>query len=209
METPYLQYLHDKYRFPRSLVHRPIQRFFAGALAQAAPGTRVLDAGCGDGIESGPWATRLCVTGVDYQRAYVAHCARAFPAASWVRADLRRLPFAGASFDLVVMNQVIEHLEEPREVVAELARALAPGGCLLVATPNFGGVGWPLVERTYHRWFVRDFDAEENHVTHYRHENLRADLSTDLAVESVATVCAGLILVGTARKLEVPSGRAA
>ena len=113
---------------------------------------------------------------------------------------------ADASFDLIVLNQVIEHLEQPGRVVAELARVLRPGGRLLVATPNYGTFGWPLVEATYHRWFVGEFDAEENHVTRYRPASLREQLGASLVVEDVRAICASLILVGAARRPEVGPG---
>ena len=200
VESPYLQYLDDKYRFPRSLVHRPIQRFIRGYLDAAAAGARILDAGCGNGIETGPYAGRLRVLGLDYQRAYVASCARRYPEAAYAIANLSHLPVADGCFDLIIMNQVIEHLTNPLEVIGELARALAAGGRLLVATPNYGGMGWPLVEATYHRWFSGDFNAEDNHVMRYRAETLRTHVSSSLVVERVETICANLILVGVARK---------
>ena len=200
VESPYLHYLNTKYRFPRSLVHGPIRRFLRSYLETAPTGARVLDAGCGNGVETGPLAGGLKVVGVDCQPSYVAHCARSYPAASWVRGDLTRLAFRDAAFDVIVLNQVVEHLPEPPATVAELARVLAPGGRLLVATPNYGAPGWPLVEKTYHRWFAREFDAEECHVTRFRSATLRQLLAPALRVEHIGTVCAALILVATARK---------
>jgi SAM-dependent methyltransferase len=200
VESPYLQYLNDKYRFPRSLVHRPIQRFFARFLDEAPPGTRVLDAGCGTGVETGPYAARLGVVGIDYQREHLAWASGAWPGARFALADLARLPLPDASFDLVVLNQVIEHVLDPAAVVRELARVVAPGGRLLVSTPNYGGFGWPAIERVYHRWFVGDFDAAEFHVTHYAAASLQTELARALEVESVGTVLARLILVAAARK---------
>jgi SAM-dependent methyltransferase len=47
------------------------------------------------------------------------------------------LPFSSECFDLVVMNQVIEHVENQRAVVREAARVLGPGGALYVACPNY------------------------------------------------------------------------
>jgi SAM-dependent methyltransferase len=200
VESPYLQYLHDKYRFPRSIVHRRIQRFLRGYLETQNSGARVLDAGCGNGRETGGYAGRLRVLGIDYQWEYAAYCAHRYPAATYVVADLAHLPVVAGTFDLVVMNQVIEHLDDPLGVIGELARALAAGGRLLVATPNYGGRGWPLVEATYHRWFTAEFDPQEHHVVHYRREILRAHLASALVVERVEGICANMILVGTARK---------
>jgi len=47
------------------------------------------------------------------------------------------LPFADGSFDLVVMNQVIEHVMDQGAVLGEAARVLRPGGAIYVACPNY------------------------------------------------------------------------
>lgn len=199
METPYLRYLNNKERFPRSLVHGPIRRYFRRFLDAADDGTRLLDAGCGNGIESGPLADRLEVHGIDYQPEYVAYCCELYPNADYRIGNLEQLEYPDDHFGLIISNQVIEHLERPTVVLDELYRVLAPGGTLVVATPNYGNVLWPIVENTYHRWFVREFDAEENHVTKYDTGMLHEHLSRFEAVEA-GTVCLTTILVGNARK---------
>jgi SAM-dependent methyltransferase len=52
------------------------------------------------------------------------------------RADLARLPFRDAVFDIAISSHVAEHLTQPERVFSELARVLKPGGRLLVLTPN-------------------------------------------------------------------------
>jgi len=47
------------------------------------------------------------------------------------------LPFADGTFDLVTMNQVIEHVENQRAVLAEATRVLKEGGALFLACPNY------------------------------------------------------------------------
>lgn len=47
-----------------------------------------------------------------------------------------QLPFASDSFDLVVCDNVLEHLENPEGVLREVARVLKPGGVFLAKTPN-------------------------------------------------------------------------
>jgi SAM-dependent methyltransferase len=49
---------------------------------------------------------------------------------------LRRLPYDDASFDVVLLIEVIEHLENHRIALGELARILKPGGVLILTTPN-------------------------------------------------------------------------
>lgn len=46
------------------------------------------------------------------------------------------LPFASASFDVVTANMVVEHLEHPATVFAEVARVLRPRGTFIFVTPN-------------------------------------------------------------------------
>ncbi len=60
------------------------------------------------------------------------------PAApGWVAADLSSyFPFRETSFDLVVMLEVIEHLENIPHAFREIARVLRPGGRAIVSTPN-------------------------------------------------------------------------
>ena len=60
--------------------------------------------------------------------------------------DIRREPAEGmtvpaASVDAAVMFDTIEHLFDPRAVLTSLARALVPGGQLLISTPNFQALG--------------------------------------------------------------------
>lgn len=51
--------------------------------------------------------------------------------------DLRKpLPYADASFDVVLLVEVIEHLENHRAALSELARILKPGGVFILTTPN-------------------------------------------------------------------------
>jgi SAM-dependent methyltransferase len=46
------------------------------------------------------------------------------------------LPFASGQLDLITANMVVEHLDRPEDFVLEAARLLAPGGLVLIHTPN-------------------------------------------------------------------------
>ena len=53
-----------------------------------------------------------------------------------VRGDIGVLPFAPASFDLVTLDMVVEHLDRPDLQFREVERVLRPDGVLLLHTPN-------------------------------------------------------------------------
>jgi SAM-dependent methyltransferase len=94
----------------------------------------VLDLGCGSGYGTASLAaSHPCVIGLD--RVAPDRASRA-GSGRFVRARLERLPFARRSFALIVSFQVIEHLEDPAPYLAGIGELLAPGGEVLIATPN-------------------------------------------------------------------------
>ena len=131
----------------------------------------VLDAGCGSGRvfqhRLGGRARR--VVGID-----VTDEPRDNPNIDGAaKGNLAALPLRDASFDLIVMSHVAEHLTEPEAVFRELARVLRPGGRLLLLTPN----RWHYVALTArllpHRLHValnrwRGVDARDIFPTAYR-----------------------------------------
>jgi 2-polyprenyl-3-methyl-5-hydroxy-6-metoxy-1,4-benzoquinol methylase len=104
-------------------------------LRDLRPG-RLLEIGCGNGRR----LARLAALGwtvegqeVD-EKAWSA--ARAKYAFQVHLGELETLDLATNSFDAVVMNHVIEHVNAPAELLAEARRLLKPGGVLIVVTPN-------------------------------------------------------------------------
>jgi SAM-dependent methyltransferase len=96
----------------------PVTRYFRG---------RLLNAGCGD-RDISAWLESLgVVETVDYD------IASSLPHA--VIGPLEAMPFADGSFDTLLCNAVLEHVEKVDEVVAELARVLKPGGHAVIAVP--------------------------------------------------------------------------
>jgi SAM-dependent methyltransferase len=55
---------------------------------------------------------------------------------SFTTGDLRELPFADGSFDVVLAPEVLEHVREQGKALAELTRMLRPGGTLVVSSPG-------------------------------------------------------------------------
>ena len=65
------------------------------------------------------------------------------------------LDFADESFDFVISFQVIEHIKNDKEFVAEVSRVLRKGGKFIVSTPNAP------MSLTRNPWHVREYKAEE------------------------------------------------
>ena len=125
--------LYDREANPLIAIEEPVVREAIGDVA----GLAVLDLGCGTGRHS-LWlaSAGATVTGVDFSEGMLEE-ARAKPGAEAVRFlahDLQQpLPFAAASFDLVVSGLILEHLGALDAFFAEARRVLRPGGRAVVS----------------------------------------------------------------------------
>ncbi len=89
-----------------------------------------------------------------------------------VRSDALRLPFADATFDRIIVAEVLEHIPSDEAAMAEIARVLRPGGLVAVTVPRWGPekVCWALSD-AYH-------EVEGGHVRIYRRRQLQRRLSS-------------------------------
>ena len=105
-----------------------------------AAGRRVLDAACGEGYGSAMLSeVALDVVGVDLDEAAVAHARSRYAALPRLRyecADATALPFADASFDLVVSFETLEHLAAQEQLLQGFARVLSDDGVLVISSPD-------------------------------------------------------------------------
>ena len=128
-------------------------------------GARALDIGCGGGFLAEEFARLGCaVVGVDPSAASLA-TARAHAAASGLAIDYRvgrgeDLPVEDHAFDVVYCCDVLEHVGDLERVVAETARALAPGGVCFFDTVNRTRTSRVLAIRVLQEWrWTRVFDT--------------------------------------------------
>jgi SAM-dependent methyltransferase len=107
----------------------PILDFLMRKAGELAPGARVADVGAGDAPYRELFDHAEYVT-VDWELSPHEGASNAD-----VVASAESVPLPDASFDAVVLTQVLEHVPEPARVLAEQHRILRPGGWLLVTVP--------------------------------------------------------------------------
>jgi SAM-dependent methyltransferase len=103
-------------------------------------GARILDIGCGLGVYVRKFRElsarepggRVC--GIDIDPKRLREGAKSTP--GLMLAVGEHLPFRDATFDVIVLNEVIEHVEDDRATIGEGMRILAPGGRIVIYAPN-------------------------------------------------------------------------
>jgi SAM-dependent methyltransferase len=153
--------------------HRALRAAFRACSSRTLKGireprgaNRLLDVGCGTGnalatyrrlgwsvcgVETSEGACRAC-----WARSLEVHHATLFDA-----------PLAGRQFDIVLMSHVIEHVLQPAALLRRAAELLAPGGRIVVLTPNIRSLGFALYGSC---WFPLD---APRHVFLFDPETLR------------------------------------
>jgi SAM-dependent methyltransferase len=113
-------------------------RFYALLARRRGPKSgRVLEIGCGLGHLLGWLADRYRVYGADINAAALDEARRNVPQGQFEAVSAEDLsPFESSRFQIVIAKHVVEHLSNPEQAIAEISRVLAPGGLLILATPN-------------------------------------------------------------------------
>jgi len=126
---------------------------------------RVLEAGCGSTtrLDLGPQAY---LTGLDISPSQLA---RNSSVHERIVGDLQFFPIPQGAFDVAVCWDVLEHLDQPAAAVRNMARALRPGGVLVLAVPNL----WSI------KGIVTKLTPFGLHVAFYRHALGDRSVGTD------------------------------
>lgn len=160
----YFQQLHDVEerhwwsRGVRDIAGAMIGRHFANRRS-----LDVLDAGCGTGI-SLSWLRRYSapkeVVGIDVSEHALAFC-RGRGHDHVAEASVEDLPYDDASFDLIVCNDVIQHLRDDRQALREFHRVLRPNGVLNVRTNCKLAIGTDKAPASDDYWMYTPEELEE------------------------------------------------
>lgn len=125
--------------------------------ADARPGAKILDIGCG----SGRWVRRYqelgyCATGLDATAAMLEVARAQKTSAPLICGEAHRLPFADSSFDCVSDITVVQHIPLSTQPAAltEMIRVLRPGGALILME-LIRGVGLHIFPRSPEDWIYQ------------------------------------------------------
>ena len=136
----------------------------------AQPGERILDVGCGPGFyvaelleEVGPEGAVIGIDGSESMLALAARRCEGHDNVEFHEADATALPVADASVDAALSVQVLEYVAEIGAALAELRRALRPGGRLVLWDVDWATLSMRTAEPARMR---RVLDAWDEHLTH-------------------------------------------
>jgi len=143
------------------------QRILTGVSQLDPHGLTLLDVGCGGGLLSEEFARLGCqVAGLDPSEASLAiareHARQEGLKIAYQAGVGEQLPFADASFDIVICCDVLEHVNDLERVLKEIARVLKPGGYFFYDTIN----------RTFFAWFADIQVAQVWKITRFMPPNL-------------------------------------
>lgn len=126
----------------------------------------VLDVGCGSSriiaaLPPGSVAMDILMRKLRYARKF---------GRPLVHASGFALPVRDGAFPCVLCSQVIEHVPKESPILDELCRVLAPGGRLVLGTPDYANWEWVWMEKAY--GFAAPGGYADEHVAHYTYDEL-------------------------------------
>jgi len=112
------------------------------ANGQPSGARRLLDVGCWDGSATREYAAAFGARalGVEVFDAPASEARRRDVEVSQIDLEVGRFPWPDESIDLVIANQVLEHLKNVWHPMSEMSRVLRPGGWLIVSVPNLASL---------------------------------------------------------------------
>ena len=106
-------------------------------------GKRLLDVGCDRGFVTQGFAQKAKeVYGIDNNKEAIAYGKKHHTGVTLIHAPGERIPFKNEYFDIVVMGDVLEHVEDEKKTLNEVYRVMKKDGTLLISVPHKGLFRW-------------------------------------------------------------------
>lgn len=161
--------------------------------AYAPDATSFLEIGCGTGyVLSGIQRAlpHLALTGAEVHETALQFAHQRIPEATLLQMDARRIPF-DSEFDAIGAFDVLEHVQEDALVLAEICRAVRPGGRVLITVPQ-------------HEWLWSTADVFAHHRRRYRRGGIRNKVEAAglevITITSFVTLLLPLLLASRLRQ---------
>jgi SAM-dependent methyltransferase len=120
-------------------------RFYAMlARRHGLRGGRLLEIGSGLGHLVGQLEDTFETYGMDLNHWAVKESKSVVEDTLLQTASAEQIPFVNGAFDVVIIKHIVEHLPDPEKAIAEIGRVTAPGGILILATPNLDSLLKPM-----------------------------------------------------------------
>ncbi len=140
-ETYFSTHTYKDVSFARFSQYWWSNRFYAIlARRYGAKGTRLLEIGSGLGHLVGRLERHFETFAADVNHWALKQSLRVAGRTAHLASSAEALPFEDAAFGVVIIKHVVEHLPNPERAIAEIGRVTAPGGILLLATPNLSSL---------------------------------------------------------------------
>ncbi|MDE3165510.1 MAG: methyltransferase domain-containing protein [Acidobacteriota bacterium] len=123
---------------------------------------RICDLGCGAGWLTGILSTLGPTVGVDLSPAAVNQAAGLYPRAQFICSDATQWNPEPGAFDIVVSQEVIEHIRNKEDYLRVVFQALRPGGYLILTTPNLDTLNAVSPEERKAVWEIQPVELPVN-----------------------------------------------
>ena len=188
------------------------------ALAEAAPGRRLLDVASGFGQDARALAAQGALVAAAEPSARMSALARGLDVEAMeadvlhLRSWADALPFAAGSFDAVICKGALDHFDAPEQAICEMARVTRPRGRVVLAIANFDSAAChiahagdvfreTLLGRVLPRG-RRHYDVPHDHFTRYELPLMRLQASAHLHIEVIEGISLAWGLRAWARLVE-------
>ena len=133
----------------------------------------ILDVGCGYGYGS-KMLTKVgdMVVAIDISREALQYAKKCYRGPAYIQADAERLPFREEKFDCVVALELIEHVENGKNLLSEVYRVIKKDGLLILSTPNVAHFSNRLKHVLFHESYRQKNPKNPYHKYEYAYAEL-------------------------------------